>query len=84
MPKFDSTIFIYCDSQFAIGRTQSNMYNDKSRHIYCKHNTTKQLLSIVIIFIDNVKSKDNSADPLMKRLKESELKCHREKCDKSP
>ena len=39
------------------------MYNDKSRHIYCKHNTTKQLLSIVIIFIDNVKSKDNSADP---------------------
>jgi hypothetical protein len=28
-----SPIHIHCDSQSAIGRTQSYLYNDKSRHI---------------------------------------------------
>ena len=44
------------------------MYNDKSRHIHHRHNTIRQLLSIGIISIDSVKSKDNIADSLTKGL----------------
>ena len=61
-------ISIHCDSQSAIGRAQSNMYNSKSRHIRQRHNTIKQLLSNGIVMIDYVKSKDNIADPLTKGL----------------
>ena len=32
-PKPVPPISIHCDSQSAIGRAQSNMYNGKSRHI---------------------------------------------------
>ena len=44
------------------------MYNDKSRHIRCRHNTIRQLLSTGVIFLDYVRSKDNIADPLTKGL----------------
>ena len=44
------------------------MYNGKSRHIRCKQNTIRQLLSIGVISIDYVKSKDNIANPLTKGL----------------
>ena len=44
------------------------MYNGKSRHIRRRHNTIRQLLSIEIISIDYVKSKDNIANPLTKGL----------------
>ena len=39
-----------------------------SRHISRRHNTIRQLLSIGIISIDYVKSKDNITDPLTKEL----------------
>ena len=61
-------ICIYCNSQSAIGRAQSNMYNGKSRHIRRKHNTIRQLLSTGVITIDYIRSKDNIADPLTKGL----------------
>ena len=61
-------ICIHCDSQSAIGRAQSSMYNGKSRHIRHKHNIIRQLLSIGVISVDYVKSKDNIADPLTKGL----------------
>ena len=61
-------ISIHCDGQSAIGRVQSNMYNDKSRHIRRRHNTIRQLLSTGIISIDYVKSRDNITDPLTKGL----------------
>ncbi|RVX20813.1 Retrovirus-related Pol polyprotein from transposon TNT 1-94 [Vitis vinifera] len=61
-------ICIHCDSQSAIGRAQSNMYNGKSRHIRRRHNTIRQLLSTRVISVDYVKSKDNIADPLTKGL----------------
>ena len=61
-------ICIHCDSQSAIGKAQSNMYNGKFRHIRRRHNTIRQLLSTGIISIDYVKSKDNIADPLTKWL----------------
>ena len=61
-------ICIHCDSQFAIGRAQNDIYNGKSRHIRHRHNTVRQLLSNEIISIDYIKSKDNLADPLTKGL----------------
>ena len=45
------------------------MYNGKSRHIFRRHNTIRQLLSIGVISLDYVRSKDNFVDPLTKRLK---------------
>ena len=57
-------ICIHCDSQSAIGRAQSSMYNGKSRHIRRRHNTIKQLLSTGVISLDYVKSKENIVDPL--------------------
>ena len=44
------------------------MHNDKSKHIRCKHNPIRQLLSIGVISLDYVKSKDNIANPLTKGL----------------
>ena len=67
-PKPIPTICIHCDSQSAIGRTQSHNYNGKSRHICWRHNTVRQLLSNGIISNDYVKSKDNIADLLTKGL----------------
>ena len=61
-------ICIHCDSQSAIGRAQSNMYNSKSSHIRRGHNITRLLLSTEVISLDYVKSKDNIADSLIKRL----------------
>ena len=65
-PKPVPTICIHCNSQSAIGRAQSNMYNGKSRHIRRRHNTIRQLISTGVISIDYVRSKDNIADPLAK------------------
>ncbi|RVW73870.1 hypothetical protein CK203_059897 [Vitis vinifera] len=44
--------------------------NSKSRHIHHKHNTIRQLLSIGVIYVDYVKSKDNIVDLLTKGLNE--------------
>ena len=60
--------YAYTDSQSAIGRAQSSMYNGMSRHIHRRDNTIRQLLSTGVISIDFVKSKHNIADPLTKGL----------------
>ena len=73
-PKPVSAISIHCDSQSAIGRAHSAMYNGKNRHIRRRHNTVRQLLSTGIITIDYVKSKDNIADPLTKGLSREVVK----------
>ena len=67
-PKHVPPICIHCDSQSAVGRAQNCIYNGKSRHIYRGHNTIRQLLSIGVITLDYVKSKDNTADLLTKGL----------------
>ncbi|PHT55761.1 hypothetical protein CQW23_04247 [Capsicum baccatum] len=67
-PKLVAPVCMYCDSQAAIGRAGSMMYNSKSRHIRRRHNTIRELLSSGIITIDYVKSKDNVSDPLTKGL----------------
>ena len=40
-PKPVPPICIHCDTQYAIGRAQSSMYNGKSRHIRRRHNTIR-------------------------------------------
>nr|CAN81525.1 hypothetical protein VITISV_033879 [Vitis vinifera] len=72
-PKPVPAICIHCDSQSAIGRAQSSMYNGKSRHIRRRHNIVMQLLANGIISIDYVKSKDNLADPLTKGLSRDQV-----------
>ena len=67
-PRLVPPICIHCDTQYAIGRAQSSMYNGKSRHIRRSHNTIRQLLSNGVISVDYVKSKDSIADPLTKGL----------------
>nr|GEV11905.1 Pol polyprotein [Tanacetum cinerariifolium] len=74
-PKLATIISIHCDRQSAIGRAQSTMYNGKSRHIRHRHSLIRQLLSIGVISIDYVASKDHITDPFMKGLsKELETK----------
>nr|GEV36277.1 zinc finger, CCHC-type [Tanacetum cinerariifolium] len=67
-PKPVTAISIHCDSQSAIGRAQSIMYNGKSRHICRRHNSIQQLLSTGVISIEYVASKDNIVDPFTKGL----------------
>ena len=65
------TICIHYDSQSAIGRAQSNMYNCRSKNICRRHNTIKKLLSNGIVTIDYIKSKDNIVDSLTKGLNQN-------------
>ena len=51
-----------------IGRALSSMDNGKSRHINRIHITISQLLSVCVISLDYVTSKDNIADLLTKWL----------------
>ena len=62
------TICIHYDSQSAIGRAQSHMYNGKFRHIRQRQNTVRHLLSNGIMTIEYIRSKENIADPLTKGL----------------
>ncbi|KAF3665483.1 hypothetical protein FXO37_10997 [Capsicum annuum] len=67
-PKPVAPICTHCDSQEAIGRAGSMMYNGKSRYIRRRHNTIREFLSSEIITVDYVKLKDNMSDPLTKGL----------------
>ena len=66
--KLVSAIYINCNSQSAIERVQSNMYNGKSTHIRCRYNTIRQLLSNRVVAINYVKSNDNIVDLLNQEL----------------
>ena len=61
-------ICIHYDSQSAIGRAQSHIYNGMSRHIRQRYNTVRQLLSNGIMTIEYIRSKENIADLLTKGL----------------
>ncbi|PHT46363.1 hypothetical protein CQW23_15521 [Capsicum baccatum] len=67
-------VCIHYDSQAAIGRAESMMYNGKSRHIRRRHNTVRELLSSGIITVAYVKSKDNVLNPLIKGLSREGVK----------
>jgi len=63
-----STIFLYCNSEATMSRAYSNIYNDKSRHISIRHGYIRELITNGVITIVYVKSVNNLADPLTKRL----------------
>ncbi|KAF3670777.1 COP9 signalosome complex subunit 2 [Capsicum annuum] len=67
-PKPVTPVCIHCDSQAAIGRAGSMMYNGKSRHIRWRHNTVRELFFSGVIIVEYVNSKDNVSDPLTKGL----------------
>lgn len=62
------TICMYCYSQSAIERAQSNMYNGKSRQIHWRHDPIRKLISTRVISINYLKLKDNIVDSLTKGL----------------
>ncbi|CAM8941689.1 unnamed protein product [Rhodiola kirilowii] len=74
-PQPVTAICVHCDCMAAIGRAKSFMYNGKSRHIRRRHNTIKHMLSIGIISIDYVKSKENLADQFTKGLAKDKVLC---------
>jgi len=68
-------ICIHCNNQTTISKAQNFVYNGKPRHIRCRHNIVRQLLSNEVISIDFVSSKDNLADPFTKGLSGELINC---------
>ena len=57
-----------CDSQVAIAKAKSKIFNGKNKHICLRHNIVRLLLEIGVIFLEFVRSKLNLLDPLTKPL----------------
>ena len=57
-----------CDSQVAIVKVKSKIFNGKNIHIHLRHNIVRQLLETGVISLDFVRSKLNLADHLTKPL----------------
>lgn len=67
-PKPMPSVSLHCDSQSALSRAYSQVYNGKSRHIGLRHSYVRNLITDGVITIDYVKSGQNLADPLTKGL----------------
>ena len=61
-PKPMPPISLHCDSQAAIAKAKSKIYNGKRRHIRLRHNLVRQYISEGTIAIDFVRSEKNLAD----------------------
>ena len=59
---------MHCDSQTAIAKARSKIFNGKNRHIRPRHNIVQQQLEIGIISLEFVRLELNLADPLTKSL----------------
>jgi len=68
-----SALRIHCDSQAAIGRALSSLYNGKSRHIRRRHKTIRHLISTGVITIDYIRTNENLADPFSKGLSRDQV-----------
>ena len=68
-----SALRIHCDSQAAIGRALSSLYNGKSRHIRRRHKTIRHLISTGVITIDYIRTNENLADPFTKGLSRDQV-----------
>ncbi|RVW43558.1 Cysteine-rich receptor-like protein kinase 25 [Vitis vinifera] len=62
------SVSMRCDSQAAIAKTKSKIFNGKNRHIRLRHNIMWQLLETGIISLEFVRSELNLVDPLTKPL----------------
>ena len=63
-----SFVSMRCDSQTAIAKAKSKMFNAKNKHICRRHNIVRQLLETRVISLDFLRAKLNLADPLTKPL----------------
>ncbi|RVW43650.1 Retrovirus-related Pol polyprotein from transposon TNT 1-94 [Vitis vinifera] len=63
-----SSVSMCCDSQAAIAKAKSKIFNGKNRHIHLRHNIVRQLLETGVISLEFVRSELNLADPLTKPL----------------
>ncbi|GJT82773.1 zinc finger, CCHC-type containing protein [Tanacetum coccineum] len=61
-------ISIRCDSAATLAKAYSQMYNGKSRHLGVRHNTIHELIMNEVVSIEFVRSQQNLADHLTKRL----------------
>ncbi|GJU26843.1 zinc finger, CCHC-type containing protein [Tanacetum coccineum] len=61
-------ISIRCDSADTLAKAYSQMYNGKSRHLGVKHSMIRELITNEVISIEFVRSQQNLADHLTKRL----------------
>ena len=62
------SMFMRCDSQAAIAKAKSKIFNGEKRHIHLRHNIVRQLLEIKVISLDFFRSELNLIDPLTKPL----------------
>ncbi|GKF19051.1 hypothetical protein Tco_0067689, partial [Tanacetum coccineum] len=61
-------ISIRCDSVATLAKAYSQMHNRKSRHLGVRHNMIRELITNGMISIEFVRSQQNLADHLTKRL----------------
>ncbi|GKA49104.1 zinc finger, CCHC-type containing protein [Tanacetum coccineum] len=61
-------IFIRCDSAATLTKAYSQIYNGKSRHLGVRHSMIRELIMNGVISIKFVRSQQNLADHLTKRL----------------
>ena len=62
------SVSMSCDSQTAIAKTKSKIFNGKNMHIRLRHNIVRQLLETGVISLEFVRSELNLVDPLTKPL----------------
>ena len=62
------SVSMHCDSQAAIAKAKSKIFNGKNMHIRLRHNIVWQLLEIGVISLEFVRLELNLADPLTKPL----------------
>ena len=65
-PQQIQDISMYCDSETALGKAYSKMYNGNSKHIGLRHDYIRQLIESSTISIVYVRLNNNLADPLTK------------------
>jgi len=59
---------MHCDSQFAISKVTSKIFNEKRRHLRVRHKSIRNLISYGVISLDFVRPENNIADSLTKGL----------------
>lgn len=63
-----SSVSMHCDSQAAIAKAKSKIFNGKNRHIRLRYNIVRQLHETRVISLEFVRSKLNLTDSLTKPL----------------
>ena len=68
------SVSMRCDSQVAIAKAKSKIFNGKKRYIHLRHNIMWQLLETGVISLEFVRSELNWANPFTKPLNKKLVK----------